>query len=65
MFAAIGTLEPPIVDRETAVLLERDKTWHEQRLRIVEDRIRDRLGELSVNWVMPTGSIRRSAPVTF
>jgi glutathione S-transferase len=49
MFAAIGTLEPPIVDRETAVLLERDKTWHEQRLRIVEDRIRDRLGELSVH----------------
>ena len=49
MFAAIGTLEPPIVDRETAVLLERDKTWHEQRLRTVEDRLRDRLGELSVH----------------
>jgi glutathione S-transferase len=48
MFAAISTLEPPIVDREIAVLLERDKTWHEQRLRIVEDRIRGRLAELSV-----------------
>ena len=32
---------------EIATLLERDKTWYEQRLPIVEDRIRDRLGELS------------------
>src|SRR6202790_647029 len=47
MFAALSTLEPPIVDREIATLLERDKTWHKQRLPIVEDRIRDRLGELS------------------
>jgi glutathione S-transferase len=47
MFAALSTLEPPIVDREIAVLLERDETWYEQRLPIVEDRIRDRLGELS------------------
>jgi glutathione S-transferase len=47
MFAALSTLEPPIVDREIARLLERDETWYEQRLPIVEDRIRDRLGELS------------------
>lgn len=47
MFAALGTLEQPIIDREIAMLLERDETWHEQRLLIVEDRIRDRLGELS------------------
>ncbi len=47
MFAALSTLEPPIVDREIATLLERDETWYEQRLPIVEDRIRDRLGELS------------------
>ncbi len=47
MFAALSTLEPPIVDRELATFLERDETWHKQRLRIVEDRIRDRLGELS------------------
>jgi glutathione S-transferase len=47
MFAALSTLEPPIVDREIARLLERDETWSEQRLPIVEDRIRDRLGELS------------------
>src|SRR3989440_11316465 len=47
MFAALNTIEPPILDRETTRLLEGDKTWYEQRLRVVEDRIRDRLGELS------------------
>jgi glutathione S-transferase len=47
MFAALNTVEPPILDRETARLLEGDKTWYEQRLPVVEDRIRDRLGELS------------------
>jgi glutathione S-transferase len=47
MFAALSTLEPPIVDLEIAMLLERDETWHEQRLPAVEDRIRNRLGELS------------------
>ena len=47
MFAALNTLEPPIVDLGAAMLLERDKTWYEQRLPLVEDRIRHRLGELS------------------
>jgi glutathione S-transferase len=47
MFAALSTMEPPIVDLQIAVLLERDKSWHEARLPIVEDRIRDRLGQLS------------------
>jgi glutathione S-transferase len=47
MFAALGTVEPPIVDREMAMLLERDESWHAQRLRVVEGRIRDRLGRLS------------------
>jgi glutathione S-transferase len=47
MFAALNTVEPPIVDLGTTRLLERDKPWYEQRLRVVEDRLRDRLGELS------------------
>jgi glutathione S-transferase len=47
MFAALNTVEPPILDLVSAKLLERDKTWYEQRLPLVEDRIRDRLGELS------------------
>jgi glutathione S-transferase len=47
MFAALNTIEPPIVDRSIARLVEGDKTWFEQRLPLLEDRIRDRLGELA------------------
>ncbi len=47
MFAALSTVEPPIVEREMAGYLERDKVWHKQRLPLLEDRIRGRLGELS------------------
>ena len=47
MFAALSTVEPPIVDREIARYLEREKSWYEERLAGVKDRIRDRLGELS------------------
>ena len=47
MFAALNTVEPPILDRESAILVERDKPWHQDRLPFLEDRIRGRLGELS------------------
>ena len=47
MFAALNTMEPPIVERMIAGLVERDRPWSEQRLPLVEDRIRVRLGELS------------------
>jgi glutathione S-transferase len=47
MFAALNTVEPPIVDREVAAREERDKTWLEERLPILEDRVRERLDELS------------------
>jgi len=47
MFAALNTVEPPILDLQTTRFLEGDKTWFAQRLPMVEDRIRDRLGELS------------------
>ena len=47
MFAALNTVEPPILERETAMLLEGDKTWYAERLPVVEGRIRDRLGILS------------------
>src|SRR5438105_9233596 len=36
MFAALNTVEPPIIDRGIAVLVERDKTWYEERLPILE-----------------------------
>jgi glutathione S-transferase len=47
MFAALNTVEPPIVELEAATLVERDKPWYEERLAILEDRIRTRLDELS------------------
>ena len=47
MFAALSTVEPPILERETARFLERDEIWYEQRLPLVEKRIRDRVGQLS------------------
>ena len=47
MFAALSTVEPPIVERSTATLVERDKTWYSERQPILDDRVRVRLGELS------------------
>ncbi|MCX4158630.1 MULTISPECIES: glutathione S-transferase family protein [Paraburkholderia] len=47
MFAALNTVEPPILDLQTAKFLEGDKSWYDERLPLVKDRIRDRLGELS------------------
>jgi glutathione S-transferase len=48
MFVAVNTVEPPILDLQTIRFLERDKSWYEERLPLVQDRIRDRLGRLSV-----------------
>ena len=47
MFAALNTVEPPIVDREVAEYLEGDKSWYEERVAMVEGRIRDRLDQLA------------------
>ena len=47
MFAALNTIEPPILDLQTMRFQEGDKTWYAQRLPLVEDRIRHRLRELS------------------
>ena len=47
MFAALSTVEPPIVERSMAVLFEKDKSWHQERLPMLEDRVRVRLGELA------------------
>jgi glutathione S-transferase len=47
MFAALNTVEPPLVECGMAMLLERDKPWYEQRQRLLEDRARKTLGELS------------------
>jgi glutathione S-transferase len=47
MFAALNTVEPPIVERSMAKLLERDKSWYTERLPMLEGRVRDRLQALS------------------
>ena len=47
MFAALGTIEPPIVERETAIHAERGRPWLAEHLGLVEQRIVDRLTALS------------------
>ncbi|MDY6947631.1 MAG: glutathione S-transferase family protein [Pseudomonadota bacterium] len=47
MFAALNTVEPPIVERSMAVILERDKSWYEERLPMLDDRVHARLSQLS------------------
>lgn len=47
MFAAIATVEPPIVEWSAAMILERDKPWFDQRLPMLQTNMRKRLGELS------------------
>ena len=47
MYAALNTVEPPIVEREMATYFERDKPWYEERLAGIDERIRDRLRRLS------------------
>ncbi len=47
MFAALSTVEPPIVERESAMLMERKQPWYEARLPILDDRVRKRLAQLS------------------
>lgn len=47
MFAALATVEPPIVDLTIARLFESDKPWAEERRPVLEDRVRVRLADLS------------------
>ena len=47
MFAALNTVEPPIVEQEAAVITERGKSWYAERLSLLADRVRVRLDELS------------------
>jgi glutathione S-transferase len=50
IFAALTTVEPPIIERSMATLFERDKPWYEERLAILDDRVHARLRELS-SWL--------------
>ena len=47
MFAALNTVEPPIVERAMAIVVERGEPWFEQRLPLLDNNARKRLSELS------------------
>jgi len=47
MFAALSTVEPPILDLANSRILEGDKPWSKERLPLVADRVRGRLKQLS------------------
>ena len=47
LFAALNTVEPPLVEYGMAMVFERDKPWFEQRQPMLESRARKTLGDLS------------------
>ena len=47
MFAALNTIEPPIVELEQAPYAEGDKPWHAERMPMLRDRVRGRLDRLA------------------
>ncbi|MCA0433081.1 MAG: glutathione S-transferase family protein [Proteobacteria bacterium] len=48
MFAAVNSVEPPILEFANAKLLESDRPWNDERMPIVMERVRGRLRQLSV-----------------
>ena len=47
MFAAVSTVEPPILDLVTVRIIEGKQSWAAERLPLVEERIHARLRDLS------------------
>ncbi len=47
MFAALATVEPPIVERSMAIVAERDASWYAERMPMLDERVRVRLGQLA------------------
>ncbi|HEX4860028.1 MAG TPA: glutathione S-transferase family protein [Rhizomicrobium sp.] len=47
MFAALNSVEPPILDLTIAKLVEGDKPWAKERVPLVADRVRGRLKQLA------------------
>jgi glutathione S-transferase len=47
MFAALNTIEPPIIERQNCILAEGKESWFKDRLPLVEDRVRNRLAQLA------------------
>jgi glutathione S-transferase len=49
MFAALNTVEPPILELVTARIFEGDRSWAKERAPLVEDRVRARLKQLAAH----------------
>ncbi|MBN8999387.1 MAG: glutathione S-transferase family protein [Rhizobiales bacterium] len=47
IFAALNTIEPPILELANARLLEHDKPWAAERMPLVEGRLHNRLDQLA------------------
>jgi glutathione S-transferase len=47
MFAALNTVEPPILELVTAKIIEGDKPWAKDRMPLVQERVRARWRQLS------------------
>lgn len=47
MFAALNTVEPPILELQTVMFAEGEKSWSGERMPLVKERIRDRLHQLA------------------
>ena len=47
MFAALNTVEPPVVEFGMSGLFERDQPWFQQRQPLLEQRVRQRFDQLS------------------
>jgi glutathione S-transferase len=47
MFAALSTVEPPILELSIARIAENEKPWAAERMPLVKDRVRERLAQLS------------------
>ena len=61
MFAALNTIEPPIVERDYVKYFEAEKSWQAERFAMVEERIRTRLDQRAVpfggaDWLVGTFS---------
>ena len=49
MFAALNTVEPPILDLTIARIVEGDRPWARERMSLVMERARVRLGQLAAH----------------
>lgn len=69
LFAALGTVEPPIVERDMAELVEADEPWFAARMPLLDERVMQRLGQVAAalggaNWLAGDFSIADIMMVT-